>query len=455
MLNCKPLTLIFFFIYTYCLHASDIHETYHPFLEFVEIDFKKAALTPIITKEISFKHYIPKNEDDFKKNVFFPLSPNPKITAKNAVTMEIFGPIASQAMLQKIEKAYLESRIPALGIGIHDNFHLITSINNLKLSLPCSFFNYFSVENKSVMDTVLSEDGMNQLMCYYAHEKDIYTYVFMTNKDFEMYLPKLLAKAQEKPVAIILQLDQSKRHSSGIILKKNADMLESFIFDSVGIDLPAEYCGQRGYANQTYYNLNNIITVLKNQQVKIMISPINTVIQLQKDFYSCFFAAFMFFETILTDNFKRIDNNDTDYTEVYGIPYKYGAMGRYAISYLPFLAGVQDALALILMTDCLDNFNFLDLACAQANWNRIISKEEKKYVLNKDGFFEQVNYIKIEQKNLFWQIGYLKLLEWFNECNKNGLSQPLPDFTTLALEKGKERDESDMEQLVNKLMQSR
>lgn len=229
------------------------------------------------------------------------------------------------------------------------------------------------------------------------------------------------------------------RHSSGIVIKKNRsnNAYEAFIFDSVGIHLVAQGCGI--HVTQTKNNnLEGALSILEKKSVKVMITPINTVLALQNDWYSCFAATVIFFEAMYLNEYKIIDENDDDYTEIYGEKYNYKERGRYAISYFPLLAGVQNKIALFLMTDCLDNFNnsIKDIALSQANWNRKIT----------------TIYNNIKYENCFWQAAYIHLLNWFNgvEAGKDFI---FPNLNKLALIKQSDSQEpSDLESFIEKLL---
>jgi hypothetical protein len=136
-------------------------------------------------------------------------------------------------------------------------------------------------------------------MNFYAQAKNIYAKVFMNCDEFKKELDTLAEQALEKPIAIILQLDKSQRHSTGLFLKaKQSGEIEAFMFDTMGLNLPARPCGLRYYEDA---NLKRVMQLLNDKDIRLLITPINVRLSLQKDFYSCLFATVLFFESIIKE----------------------------------------------------------------------------------------------------------------------------------------------------------
>jgi hypothetical protein len=373
------------------------------------------------------------------------------VKPKSRLLREIFGETAKKNSFQMFTSDFFNVIIPSSAAKqtIQDEgFNFFSQLNALELSLPSSYFlnegqiykNLKINKQSNKLDTALSKEGLKHFIEFYGQSRDVFGKVYENNEDFKADLNDLIELADKNPIVILLQLDKTKRHSSGVVLKKNKEAkLIAYIFDTMGIDLPARPCGYR-YENTKNKGLIKTISILKNKQILPIITPINLRISLQKDFYSCLFATVLFFEAIIKDEIVSI--NDFGYTEVFGDVYVIKELlpsealpVYYAIKYLPLLAGVQSDLALFLMIDCLDEKLFSKLAKARSNWNRLSSQES----------------IVTERKNIFWQAGYLSFLAWFDSCYKQNKPLPFPDFEVLALSGDENRNFSELEIVVNEL----
>ncbi len=165
----------------------------------------------------------------------------------------------------------------------------------------------------------------------YGQSRDIVAKVYEGNEDFEKELDHLATLADQQAVALLLQLDLSKRHSSGLVLKKNEEgTIIAYIFDTMGLSLPAQPCGFR--TKNINNNLFSVINALKNKEIPFLITSINLRIYLQKNLYSCLFATILFFEAIIKN--EIIITTAEDYTAVYGKGFSdFKDATRYAIKY--------------------------------------------------------------------------------------------------------------------------
>ncbi len=200
------------------------------------------------------------------------------VKPKSRLLREIFGEIARKNSFQRFESKFFNVIIPSSAAKQtiqEESFNFFSQLNALKLSLPRSYFlnegqiyeNLKANKKSNKLDTALSKEGLKHFIEFYGQSRDVFGKVYENNGDFEEELKDLIELADRKPVVLLLQLDQTKRHSSGVVLKKNKEAkLIAYIFDTMGIDLPARPCGYR-YKNTENNGLIKAVSILKNKQI--------------------------------------------------------------------------------------------------------------------------------------------------------------------------------------------
>ncbi|NNM59358.1 MAG: hypothetical protein HKM04_06035 [Legionellales bacterium] len=289
-------------------------------------------------------------------------------------------------------------------------------------------------------DTALSQEGLNALMQFYAASREITGYIFMNASDFMTQITSIKAEANNKPVVCMVFLEPSKRHATGFYFQQKNEQSTVYTFDTMGLTLPAAPCGLRGYKHDNLPGIESIFQELTEQEITIAITPVNTVLSLQRDKYSCLIATMLFFEGIYKGEYENLDTPGI--TSCFGEPalscseasektthtLTLTASGKniekfnvnlYVITSLPFLVGCQNLMAFMCMMDSIKNADtlFPHLAGYMADWQRAV--------------FE-VRWNNPSTRNIFWQACYAELLAWFNLCHQTNKVAAWPDFEALA-----------------------
>lgn len=318
-------------------------------------------------------------------------------------------------------------------------FDIVDKLNALNLQLPAS---YFLKDRNNDFDTALSATGLSKLMEQYASSTKIAGHTYDNSADFIANIPLILKQAKEKPVACLLNLDPSKRHVTGVYFSSKNDKVTAHFFDTTGLTLPAYPCGMRGYRGSEISNLPDIFGALKENDIQIGIMPINTILSLQNDKFSCLAATIMFFEGMLRNAFQYLDSPGI--TETYGHSAFYRTTeGQYSMygfpvtlytsTYLPLLVGIQNTVAFIFGVDSIPDIDklFPETIKLMTDWHKQQTTEAPNY-------------------NVFWQAAYVELLKWFNSCSLKD-ECVFPDFSCLMRSSEARSDQSEFEKKINEI----
>lgn len=319
-------------------------------------------------------------------------------------------------------------------------YDLVDELKNTAFEINAGHFIIYPAADGSVLcDTAMSERGLRELMKYLSMIMGFHGLVFESIDDFEGYL-KRKGGFEHLPAACLITTDSSGRHVTGVYAKANSGgSVEVFFFDTFGITLPGVGCGDRGYS-ESRLPIESCFRTLNEFGIRIHIMPINTVIPMQRDPYSCLSATFLFFQAMQSCEYQFLKN--IGICECYGYPacdYEYVdgekkhfyyqvPVGFYAVTYLPILVGVQNALALTFMLDPTtdgDDGKYKRVVRLQANWQTRTPKSDRSS----------------RTENTFWQHVYVLLLKWLDSCygavQKGETIPPLPDFKKLMVSRDK------------------
>lgn len=259
----------------------------------------------------------------------------------------------------------------------------------------------------------------------------------LNKNDFIAAIPHLSEKFTHS-MACLVSFESTKRHMTGIYLKKENEKIIAYIFDTTGLSLPGYPCGYRDYSDNR--QLEKALAKLSNNGITPAIMPVNTVVSTQNDKFSCLMATCLFFIGMQKNAYEVLEKPGI--TDSYGSSYFYDGSDNslkakgginvkiYVTTFLPLLIGIQNRLAFLFMMDpisTIDN-SFSDIVSIRANW---IRKQTKNY--------------DVSFHNYFWQNSYVELLGWFNDCFYKNQAQPFSDFEMIM----RQRSEFSSNRLMN------
>ena len=337
---------------------------------------------------------------------------------------QLLAPKLPLRNLNREEGNVLIKELPKEDVKEAPEFDLIDSLNQLNLTFPSTFFLPHQYKGTPYFDTVLNKEGLESFMHYFTQATGIAGEIFVNADNFIAQIPNLSEKFTHS-MACLVSFESTKRHMTGIYLKKENEKITAYIFDTTGLSLPGYPCGYRGYSDNR--QLERALSVLSANDITPAIMPVNTVVSIQNDQFSCLMATILFFIGMQQNAYQLL--KEPGITDSYGDSYFYknsdnSIMARgiftgninvqmYVTTFLPLLIGTQNRLAFLFMMDPISNIDnsFSDIVSIRANW---IMKQTSKY----GTYFY----------NYFWQFTYVELLGWFNNCFHQKQAQPLPDF---------------------------
>lgn len=334
----------------------------------------------------------------------------------------------------------IRNKLPGFGAEANNNveFNFLDQLNAANLKLPSAYFRRHDPEQTDTLDAALSAEGLQAFMQYYSKAMKMDARVFMCDKDFVEQVDNIKKAAEKAPVACVIYLEPSKRHATGFYFVVVNKQLTCFVFDTMGLTLPAYPCGQR--YGESEAKVARVLKALQKNNIYIALTPINTVLSMQADSYSCLMATLLFFEGMQRGDYQMVEKPGI--TESYGDSafdfnnkkqsYVFSIFGAYdeianeflavndlpvklfAIKYLPLLVGVQQTLAFLFMLDPLENGEniLLEAVRYRTDWYKFTSEC---------------------WHNTFWPTAYIKLLKGFESyyLNSSNTVEQLPDFFAL------------------------
>lgn len=208
--------------------------------------------------------------------------------------------------VHRLEKVY--DNFPLLEIQNGPYFSFIDALNGANIALPKDLFLEQKNQSSSDTDSSLSQKGLELLAKDYAQTSGMKIFIMRSSEEFEAAISEIKRIAENKPVACFVNVDPAARHITGIYFDNINNQVCSFIFDTMGLTLPAYPCGLRGYHHNDYYRIINFLSILEKNTIPIGIMPINTVLRLQYDRFSCLIATVLFFEGMRDHKFQLLES---------------------------------------------------------------------------------------------------------------------------------------------------
>lgn len=350
-------------------------------------------------------------EEELKKDIEY--YPN-KIVPISPLNRLVIGEVLPGRELIRLRDP-LEKFIPSFCTPSSSEwrFDFITELNATNLLMNKSYF----LKQEKDLDTALNQEGLETLMKHYPTENAR----AFNKQDFIQYINN----DPLYPSACLVHLqDYSERHVTGFFFKENENNQKSvYVFDSIGLTFPAYPCAYR-YPNTDFAEIRAILEALSDKGVLIYIMPINTVLPIQKDKYSCLMATLFFFSAMQKGQYRCLE--EPGITTTWGdsaifnknnpnlsISRNIFSVRLYTLSSFLILAGCQNSLAFLFMIDPLE--------METSQLEQIIKFRTDWSLPGPAG----------KDTNVFFQFSYVQLLKWLDACIKNEESLHLPDFEAL------------------------
>lgn len=325
-----------------------------------------------------------------------------------------------------------KERIPSLASnGLSYPCLFENELYDLNLNLPPSYFLDGDDKKGDVQDPALSFQGVSALFNHLTQAMGIPYHAFASRDAFIDFINNKLSD-NSGPVACWVYVSPSQRHGTAFYFGPQSEELRHcYLFDSVGLTLPAEPCGRRP-EHREMDRMDAILDALNAQAIAPAIMPVNTVSPFQRDAYSCLMISLLFFMAMQKSAFVPLD--DAGIVQCFGqravhTDPKSGEhtlqigrgkyrVGLYGVADPAFLAACQEPLTLLLMLDavvgCVDA---REVARLQKNWHM---------QLLVPGSFDDCNA---------WAIcAYEHLLSWFSIVQAGG-DDAFPEYDKLVAER--------------------
>lgn len=203
-------------------------------------------------------------------------------------------------------KSDIYNIIPSDKLNKKNPFSLVNKINNASLALPDHFFLPMPGNNSQERDVVLSEAGLSSFLRHYSQIRNVNFVLCMDMDDINKKTNEAYELSQEKPTLFLAYFEPSKRHATGIYIVKESRQTVAYFFDTTGLTLPAEPCGLRSYSGTENMGIQKVMSAFVIKGVSCAVMPINTILSIQQDYYSCFMTTILFFEGMLDNRYQMV-----------------------------------------------------------------------------------------------------------------------------------------------------